>query len=438
MASIRPRRLRELAMIGAPVGLLVAAAFALAYQFVPPSPPRSITFTSGSEQGAYYKFGRDYAAALAKSGVTVEVKTSAGTLENLARLSDPAAIAHVGFVQGGLATAATHPGLASLGRMFLEPLWLFYRADMPLERLSGLTGHHISVGPDGSGTRPLVTTILKTSGVTADNATFLGPKTADAAEMLLAGQADAIFLVSSVESDVIQKLLRAPAVKLFSFTQADALTRLNPYLTKIVMPAGVIDMAANLPAADVTLVAPAATLIVRKDLHPALIGLVVEASKSVHAASGLFQRANEYPQAIDTDIPLDEDAVRYYKNGPSFLQRYLPFGTAVFFERMAVMIIPITTVLLPLVKIVPVAYRWRVRRRILFWYNKLKTLERQIKTDRSLHLLEGYKAEIHTIEEAVAVIPIPLEYSDQLYTLRSAIELVRQRIYSMGTVAAAA
>jgi uncharacterized protein len=428
------RRSREMAVIILPVVVLITAAFALAYHFVPPAPPRTITMTTGAEQGAYHAFGRQYVAALAKSGITLQLQPSAGTLENLARLSDRTTQVHVGFVQGGLATSETHTEIASLGRLFLEPLWLFHRADLPLERITGLMGRHVSIGPEGSGTRPLVTKILTASGVTPDNATFLGPKTADAVDMLLAGKADAIFLVSAAESEVIQKLLRAPSVKLFSFNQADALTRLNPYLTKIVLPAGVIDLAANIPSADVTLVAPAATLVVRKDLHPALTGLLVEAAKSIHASSGLFKRANEYPQALDTELPMDEDAARYYKTGASFLQRYLPFGLAVFFERMAVMIIPIATVLLPLFKVVPLAYRWQVRRRILFWYNKLKKLERQIKTDRSAHHFDGYRAEIHRIEEAVSVIAIPLEYTDQLYTLRSAIELVRLRIHGMGAV----
>ena len=436
MGFVTRRQRRELVLIALPIVLLVAAAFALAYQFVGPAPPRKITMTTGSLQGAYHAFGREYAEALAKSGVTLDLKPSAGTLQNLARMTDPSADVQAGFVQSGLATMKTHPNLSSLGRLYLEPLWLFYRADLALDRINGLVGKRVSVGPEGSGTRPLVTTILTASGVTPDNAMYLGPNTADAAEMLLSGNADAIFLVMSAESEVVRKLLHSPTVKLFSFNQADALTRLHPYLTKITMPAGVIDLAANIPAQDVTLIAPAATLVVRGDLHPAIIGLLVDAAKDIHSGSGLFKKAGEYPQPIDTELPMDVDAAHYYKAGPSFLQRYLPFGVAVFFERMMVMIIPIATVLLPLFKLVPLAYRWQVRRRILFWYDKLKKLERQIRADRSLTQLDGYRAEIHRIEEAVSVIPIPLAYSDQLYSLRTAVDLVRQRIQAMVPVTA--
>ena len=430
-------RWRELSWILLPAGLLIAGAFALAYQFVGPAPPREVVMTTGSERGAYHAFGKKYAEQLAKAGVKLTLKPSAGTLENLSRLTDATLPVQAGLIQGGLANATDHPGLSSLGRLFLEPLWLFYRADIALDRLPGLRGKRIAVGAEGSGTRPLVTTILTSSGVTSDNSTFLGSSASDAVSMMAGGEADAVFLAMSAESELIQKQLRDKTVRLFSFNQADALTRLNPYLSKITLPAGVIDMAANIPENDVTLVAPAATLVVRNDLHPAVVGLLVEAAKDIHAGAGLFKKANEFPQALDTELPMDPDAARYYKNGPPFLERYLPFWAAVFFERMMVMIIPIATLLLPLFKVVPMIYQWQIKRRILFWYEKLKRLERAVKADRSPVQLARYRDEIHRIEDAVSVIPIPLAYSDQLYNLRSAVDLVRQRINAISASAVA-
>ncbi len=437
MLSKPKPRWRELTWILLPIALLIAGAFALAYQFVGPAPPREVTMTTGSDKGAYHAFGKKYAERLAKAGVKLTLKPSAGTLENLSRLTDTNAPVHIGLIQGGLANATTHPGLSSLGRLYLEPLWLFYRADLPLDRLTNLVGKRIAVGAEGSGTRPLVTTILTASGVTSDNSKFLGSSASDAVNMMANGQADAVFLAMAAESELIQKLLHDKSVRLFSFNQADALTRLNPYLSKITLPAGVIDMAANIPEQDVTLVAPAATLVVRNDLHPAVVGLLVEAAKDIHAGAGLFKKANEFPQALDTELPMDADAARYYKNGPPFLQRYLPFWAAVFFERMTVMIIPIATLLLPLFKVVPMIYQWQIKRRILFWYEKLKRLERAVKADRSPAQLALYREEIHRIEDAVSIIPIPLAYSDQLYNLRSAVDLVRQRIHTLAPQSAA-
>ena len=426
------RSKREMMAIIIPALVLILAAFALAYQFVEPAPPRLISMTTGSREGAYYAFGEKYAAALAKSGVTLEVRPSAGTLENLARLTNPAAHTQVALIQGGLANASTHPGLTSLGRMYLEPLWLFHRTGVPLERLSDLADLRIAVGVPGSGTRPLVTSILKLAGITDQTATFLDTPSNEAVAQLMTGDIDAVFLTMAAENPVVQKMLAAREVRVFSFSQADALVRLNPYLTKIVLPAGVIDMAQDIPPTDIALVAPAATLVVQKDLHPALIGLLVEAAKTIHSPAGLFKNLNEFPQAIDTELPIDPDAVRTYKNGPSFLHRYLPFWLAVFFERMAVMIIPIATVAFPIVRLAPVLYRWRIKQRILYWYGQLKTLERRMRIDRKQALshdhIEDYFTEVHRIEDAVSAIPMPLAFSDQLYSLRTAVDLVRQRI----------
>ena len=169
----------------------------------------------------------------------------------------------------------------------------------------------------------------------------------------------------------------------------------------------------------------------RKDLHSALVGLLVAASKIVHAGPGLFQKPDEFPQAIDTELPLDPEAVRFYKNGPPFLQRYMPFWLATLVERMRIMLIPLATVLIPVSRLVPAAYRWQVRRRMLRWYQELKLLEHQVRSDKTADRLPGYMTEIHRIEDGVRGLKIPLAFSDQLFDLRNAVNLVRLRIESL-------
>ena len=213
---------REVMAVGLPLLLLVAAAFFIAFQFVEPAPPRRIVMTTGSEQGAYHGYGKKYQAALAKSGITLELKPSAGSIENIKRLSDPAAGVSVGFIQGGLTNAEAAPDLASLGRTFLEPLWIFHRAELKIDLVSGLAGKQIAVGPEGSGTRPLATTILKASGVTAETATFLGASAKDSVEQLLTGKADAVFLSMAPQSELVQKLLHDRSIKL-SFYHLNAI-----------------------------------------------------------------------------------------------------------------------------------------------------------------------------------------------------------------------
>jgi TRAP transporter TAXI family solute receptor len=425
---IRRAQLREMALIVAPALLLILAAFAVAYQFVEPAPPRKFVMSTGSVEGAYHAFGKKYAEALKRAGVTLELRPSAGSLENIARLNEPASGVQAAFVQGGLTDAVASPDLASLGRMFLEPLWVFYRADLKLERLSDLSGKRISGGKQGSGTRPLVARLLKANGVSDDTATFVEMSTAEAASALTEGRIDAMFFTMAAEGQMVQTLLRTEGVRLYNFAQAEAYARIFPYLVRIQLPAGVADLVRNVPPQDVALLAPAASLVIRSDLHPALVGLLVNAAKDIHANPGLFQKSGEYPQAVDTELPMDGDAARFYKNGAPFLQRYLPFWLATFLERTAVMILPIATVLLPLFKVIPMIYQWRIKRRIFYWYDQLKRLERRVRTEREPEHFPAHRDEIHRIEDAVSVIPIPLAYSDQLYSLRSAIDLVRNRI----------
>lgn len=389
--------LREYFWIIGPVALLVGAAFWLALQFVEPAPPRSFTMSTGSPSGGYHAFGQRYAGMIGKAGVKLELKPSAGSIENLARLKDPNSGVTVTLLQGGIAQGAQQPGVVSLGRIFLEPMWLFYRSAETFDRLGQLQGLKIAVGPEGSGTRPLALAMLKLNQIDATSAT-LSPLTGDAAvKALEAGEIDAAFFVVAPEAPVVQGLLRNSSIKLMSFAQAEAYTRVLPYLTRIVLPEGVIDMVRNIPPRDVTMLAPATALVATESLHPALIALLVEAAKEIHGNGGLFQRIGDFPKAIDPEYEMSDDAQRIYKSGPSFLKRYLPFWLATFMERMAVLLLPIATVLVPLLKLGPALYKWSIKRRLFFWYDRLKRLEDRVRADtagaqRGAHANESTKS----------------------------------------------
>jgi hypothetical protein len=422
------RQLREYLWIIGPVAVLVVGAFWVAFQFVEPAPPRSFVMSTGSESGGYHAFGKRYAAHLKKSGITLQLKPSAGSVENFARVSDPKSGVSVALVQGGIAPAAKHDTVVSLGRMFLEPLWVFYRSTDTIDRLLQLQGKRVAIGPEGSGTRPLALSLLKLNALDEGNVTLL-PLGGDAAAKALAnGDADAIFLAMSAEAPTVQALLREPSIKLMSFAQAEAYTRVLPYLTRIVLPEGVVDLVRGIPARDVSMLAPTTALVAAEALHPALVGLMVEAAKELHGAGSLFQRIGDFPKAVDPEFELSDDAARFYKNGPNFLQRYLPFWLATYLERMSVLVLPFATLLLPLIKIGPALYKWSIKRRIFFWYDRLKKLEDRVRLDVGGIERAAHTDEIHEIEEAVGTIPVPLTYADQFYSLRAAIDLVRQRL----------
>ena len=408
--------------------LIVGIGFVVAYQFVEPAPPRHIVITTGSESGAYYQFAQRYATILARHGITLEVKASAGSLDNLARLKED--VAQVGFVQGGVIEPPDDPeneednGLRSLGSVFYEPVWVFYRGDRKLERLTELRGKRIAIGQEGSGVRQLAQQLLKANEIPAGDhlVALSGLK---AAEELQQGRIDAAFIIASEKAPVVQVLLRSPGVKLMSFSQSSAYQRRFPFLTKLTFPHGVADLVRDFPPEDIRLLAPTANLIIRDDLHPALQTLLLQAASEVHGKTGFFQDAGEFPAYKDQMLPLSPEAARYYKSGPPFLQRYLPFWLAVLADRLIVLLVPLFALMIPLLKIAPAVYTWRVRSKVFRCYGELKFLEDDLKNHFDPEKLGDYRARLDALDDEAAQLHVPLGFTDLVYTLREHVNLVR-------------
>ena len=418
---------REWLLTAGPAALLVLGAFVLTMRFVEPGPPKAVTITTGGPTGAYYAFGKRYSEILARSGIELKVLASAGSVENVARLKDPASGVSVALLQGGIGNTQEAPMTNSVGRVFHEPLWVFYRGDT-IDKLGQLKGKRIAVGAEGSGTRVLSVALLKANDITETGAT-LSPLTAQpAVDAMMAGQLDAVFLALAPQAPLIQQLLRSRDIKLMNFSQGDAYAKIFPYLAKLTLPQGVIDLVANIPEQDVVLVAATAALVVRDDLHPAIVALLAEAAQEVHGKMSLFGRAGEFPSTTDPDFEMDQDALRFYKSGPTFWKRFLPFWLANLAERLVVLLVPLLTVLLPLSKVVPAVYRWRIRQRMLLRYRQMKELDVRIAELPRGASSTALRAELDELEQAVAATRVPIQFSDQYYDLRGHLDDMRQRL----------
>ena len=409
--------------------LIVGIGFVVAYQFVEPAPPKKITITTGSDSGAYYHFAQRYATILARNGITLEVKSSAGSLQNLERLANDEA--QLAFVQGGVvapkddADLPNESGLLSLGSLFYEPVWVFYRGDKRLDRLTDLRGKRIAIGQEGSGLRQLAQQLLSANEI-ADKAKLVDLSGLKAAEALQQGQIDAAFIIASEAAEVVQVLVRSPGVRVMSFAQAGAYQRRFPFLTKLTFPQGVADLVRNYPPEDIKLLAPTANLIVRDDLHPALQSLLLQAASEVHGQSGFFQDVGEFPSYKDRMLPLSPEAARYFKSGAPFLQRYLPFWLAVLVDRLIVLLIPVVALLIPLLRVAPAIYNWRVRSKIFRSYGELKFLEDDLSHRFDPAKVVEYRTRLDVLDEAASQLSVPLAFTDLVYTLREHVNLVRR------------
>ena len=407
--------------------ILVAAGFWTAFQFVEPAPPTHITISSGSEEGAYFEFAHRYQTILAANDIELEILTSAGSSENIQRLVDGEA--DIAFVQGGSSDQKGNDKLLSLGSLYYEPIWLFYRKSLTINGITDLNGKKIAIGPEGSGTRIVAKRLLEKNGFNEDKAELLDLTGSESASALIEGNIDVLFLIASPDSDTIKQLLTNEQISLMSFKRADAYTRLYPYLSRVSLPQGIIDLEKNIPEQEIILLAPTANLVIKEDFHPALSILLLQAATQIHQTSTLFSKKGAFPNAQNLEFSISEQADRYYKKGSPFLMRFLPFWAAILIDRMIVMIIPVIALLFPLFKVMPPLYRWRVRSRIYRWYRELQladdTLHNQQLSEQQQHKM---MEELERIESEVNKVKTPLSYADQVYNLLLHIDLVRKKI----------
>jgi TRAP transporter TAXI family solute receptor len=420
--------LKELVISVGPPILLIAVVALIAYKYVQPAPPRSFVITTGAADGAYHLFAQRYRAILAREGIQVELRPSAGSVENLNRLLAHDSGIEVGFVQGGVTPPEGSARLVSLGALYYEPLWIFYRAGRPVDRIGALDRRRVAVGPEGSGTRALALPLLATSGAGGAALRNLGGQ--EAVTALRQGAVDAAFFVASPDAATIRQLVQERGVRLLSIASAEAYARRFPFLTAVVLPRGVFDLARDVPGDDVILLAATANLVTREDFHPALAYLLLQAASEVHAGPGVLQRPREFPAAREAGIPLSDEAQRYYRSGKPFLQRFLPFWVANFIERMTVLLLPLIAVLIPAVKLAPAIYRWRVQSRIVRWYGELRSLETDIahRADADATVAADDLKRLDEIERGVNATRVPSGFAHEFYNLCGHVAMVRGRL----------
>ena len=439
---------RDLMSTAGPIVVLAIILVVAAYKVLDPTPPRHVVLATGGPQGAYAEFGKRYAEELARYGVTVELRSTRGGAENLRLLRNPKEQVDLAFIQGGggdalYAIDEDESGLVSLGGLFYEPVWVFYReeaakrlgretreADVAktgkLTRLSQVAALRVNAGAHGSGALNLWSKLLNANRIEPDTAKTSNLSATPAVVALLAGEIDALVFVSAPESALVRMLLQTPGIRLFDFAQAEAYARRFSFLSALTVPRGVVDLAKDFPPEDVHLVAPTASLFAREGTHPAIVQLFVQAAQRIHGGPGWFNRARQFPSMQDNEVPLAKEAERFYRNGSPFLQRYLPFWLANFIDRMWVVLLSLVAILIPLSRVIPPLYEFRVRSRIFRWYAQLRQIEAGLADKEADHV--KLHQELEALDARVGGITVPLSHADELYALRTHIELIRARL----------
>ena len=413
---------------GLAASFCIVGIISLALIYFIPAPPSKISMLTGNKGGPFDYYGRQYREIFARSNVDLELRATNGAVENMELLKDPKSGIQISFMLSGISDGKHAPGLLSLGTVFNQPFWIFYSSNEPVNRLSQLKGKRIAVGPAGSGVRAAAEQILGKGGVNPETATFLPYAASAAVEALNDGKVDAVWTIGTPDVTAVKSLLENPNVRIMSLPNAEAFTRIFPNLARLVLPQSVIDIDRDIPPNDVQLIGSTTKVLVRSDLHPEIVQLLLQTMVEVHSGANIFQRAGEFPNSSDVEYPVAPAAIDFYKNGPSFMQRHLPLWLSVHAQRAIAVLVTAIALGLPTIRFLPVAYNWLTRRRLFYWYAQLKALEASFDAGPMDQHLAEKQTEIERIEEAVSHIRFPLTFSDQLYNLRSHIDIVRRKI----------
>jgi TRAP-type uncharacterized transport system substrate-binding protein len=419
---------RGLLVITASALLIALISIARAYHFILPTPPDTLVMTTGFEGGAYATFGERYRKILAREKIHLKLLPSSGSVENLRRLNDESFRVDAGFVQDGTSSPSEAKNLVSLGAICYSPLWVFYRSREMLDDLSKLRGKKIAIGPEGSGVRKFAVDLLRASNAADPPTLLLDLSGATANKALLEGTMDAVMIFGTEDNNLVRELLYAQKVKLMNFKQAEAYTRLFPALSHVILPEGILDLSKKMPPQDIHLLAATTSLIVRKNLHPALIYLLLDAAVEIHSNVGWVNKRGEFPSPKELDFPSSNYAERFYKSGRPFLLDYLPFWVAAFIDRTILILVPVAIVLFPLIQSIPRLYSWRNRRKFYRWYGELKNLESEVAENPDSEKMMEYQGRIDQIEASINKIRVPLAFFGEVYKLKEHVDLVRGKL----------
>lgn len=419
---------REMLEATLPSVLLICLALFFAYKFIDPAPPRKIVIATGESDLNYNAFAAIYGVYLQKEGITLTLRKTSGDTENLRLLKDAESDVDIAFIQDGVAHSEGAGSLLSLGSLYYQPVWIFCRCKASTTHLSALKGKRIAIGYAGNGTHTLVSTLLNESGINASNTRLVEIGGEEAATALRQGKLDAALFVDVANSGMIHEMVTDKRLRLLSLDTAEAFSRKFAFMHHLVLPEGAMDLARNIPSHDVHLVAPTATLVVKENMHPALVYLMMKVIAEVHGGPSMFNSKGEFPSAKDTDFPLSTQALNFYKSGLPIIDKYLPFWAATFVNRTLIVILPLLALLIPLTKIIPMVYVWLVKRKLFRYYGELRFLDTQLQEIKSAEDVQECLDKLNDIEAKVVNVKLPVPFSQYAYELRAHIELVRSKL----------
>jgi TRAP transporter TAXI family solute receptor len=408
-------------------GFFAYFLFSFTSQFIEPLPEKKITIATGREDGNYHALALEYKKLLAKEKVELHIIPTAGSLDALKLVQNNQA--DIAFYQSGLLKEHNHSEVESLATIYFEPISIFYNKELNLSYINQLKGKRIAIGEEGSGTKVVASKLLRANLIDQNNSTLHYLNNQQALEAIQNRHIDALFIVSSANSAVITALLQSPDIELLHIKRAQAYDKRFAYLTALTLYEGSIDLMENLPNKDTTLLSTTASLIANQSLEDELIRIFMKQLKKVHIKESILQKRGEFPSQNYLEIELNSEAKRYLEHGDTWLEKIFPFWIANNIDRLKILLIPLITLLIPLLKSALPIYRWSIRFSIYRWYDDINAIDLKLDTPLSKEELESlYQELMHLSKEIKETTKVPLSYMGEYYNLRIHLRLITQRI----------
>jgi uncharacterized protein len=411
-----------------PSAAIVLAVLYATYRLVDPLPPRHLAIAAGAPGSGYDNFARQYARILARNGVELEIRNAAGAVEDLDLLRDPASGVQAALTTFGFSQLADADTLNSLGGTFDAAIAIFYRSAEPITLFAQFRGKRLSIGMPGTALRSLMLEVLKaTDALDASTHLLDLEETTQAIDALIAGEID-VAIFPQLYGSPLQRALGAPDIRLMSVAQAEAIAKTVPGLKHVVLWRGLIDLSRDIPNLDVDLLASRNRVLVRKDLHPALQYLLLEAMREVHSPAGPFNRLGEFPAQQPNDLPLSPTAQVFYRSGPTFWQRYTSFWLTSLVNRIVFFVIPVIAAMIPVIGFALPFYRWLNIHRMDQLHRALGKLERELTQSADKFRFAQHQKQIAEIESAVRLLKVARPFEADLHRLRIHLRMVKETL----------
>ena len=401
--------------------LLFISFFFYIYSLIEPAPIKEVSIATGRESGVYYQYAERYKKRLESEGITVNIIKTAGSIETLKLLREKEV--DFGFVQSGTASVEDKQELKSVASLYVEPLWLFYRASLgTLEYFDDLNKTQFSMGEPGSGTLALTQKLLEKTNLNTHNLNIVDLDLKSSYQAFKENRLDAFFTVLSPKSEEIKEIFQDKRLSVLNLKRATAFTEHFPFLQEYKIYEGSMDLRKNIPSSNITLLATTATLVTHNDVDNSLVRLMTIILKENSSKEEVF------PSQKFLEIPIHKASKKYLLHGNSFLEKIFPYWIASNIDRLKYLLIPLLTLLLPLFKSMVPIYRWRSRAKVYKWYKELDKISENWEQFDEKQLREAQRALDVLSSEIRSKTDVPLSFKWEYHTLQEHIDNVKKRI----------